>query len=75
MKRHPCHCHKCGRFVGPDGYRDDLELDGVKGDGGNSLCAKHLAEFCAKLDHCADVFFGKQQGGTDEAPRPADQTA
>jgi ribosomal protein S14 len=47
-------CHKCGRFVGPDGYRDDLEIEGVKGDGGSSLCPKHLAEFAAKLDHCAD---------------------
>jgi len=64
MKRHPCNCHKCGRFVGPDGYRDELDLDGVKGDGGSSLCAKHLAEFAAKLVHCADVFFGD---------RPTDQ--
>ena len=36
-------CHKCGRFVGPDGYRDNL--------GESSLCAK--------LDHCGDVFFGE----------------
>jgi hypothetical protein len=75
MKRHTFKCHKCGRLVGPDGYIDDLELDGVKGDGGSSLCAKHLAEFVANLDHCADVFFGEQQGGADETPRPDDQTA
>jgi hypothetical protein len=45
-------CHKCGETVGKNGYADDLRE--------SSLCAKHLAEFAAKLDHCADVFFGEQ---------------
>jgi hypothetical protein len=67
MKHRPYRCHKCGRFVGPAGYRDEW--------GESSICAKHLAEFAAKLDHCADVFFGEQQRGANETPRPDDQTA
>lgn len=42
MKRRPLNCSRCGRFVGPDGYDDVIEVQWGLYEEGYPLCGRCL---------------------------------